>query len=90
VRLASPKAAATLEDAVTRAVDEAVARPERATVEVATSLVTLARELALDVDLDAAQERLHDALRADGGPAEALLPLARRLGVSTHPLDLPW
>jgi hypothetical protein len=89
VRLASPKAAATLERAVTRAVDEAAARPERSTVEAASSLVTLARELALDVDLDAAQERLHDALRADGQPADALLPLARRLGVSSHPLDLP-
>jgi hypothetical protein len=89
VRLASPKAAATLERAVTRAVDEAAARPERSTVEAASALVTLARELALDVDLDAAQEHLHDALRADGQPADTLLPLARRLGVSSHPLDLP-
>jgi Domain of unknown function (DUF3536)/Glycosyl hydrolase family 57 len=89
VRLASPKAAATLEHAVTRAVDEAATRPERTTVEAATALVTLARELALDVNLDAAQERLHDALHTDTHPTEVLLPLARRLGVSTHPIDLP-
>ncbi len=89
VRLASPKAAATLEQAVTRAVDQAATRPERATVEAATALVTLARELALDVNLDAAQERIHDALRADRQPTDLLAPLARRLGVSSRPMDLP-
>jgi hypothetical protein len=89
VRMASPKAAATLEHAVTRAVDEAAARPERSRVEAATALVTLARELALDVNLDAAQERIHDALRADRQATDALAPLARRLGVSSHPMELP-
>ena len=43
--------------------EEAAARPGRATVEAAGQLVTLARELAIDVELDAAQERIHEALR---------------------------
>jgi hypothetical protein len=91
VRLSSPAAAATLTRALTRAVEEAAARPARAAVEAAGQLVTLARELAIDVELDAAQERIHEALRpggATGAEQELLVPLARRLGVSSQPLDL--
>ena len=91
VRLSSPAAAATLTAALTRAVEEATARPDRAAVEAAGRLVTLARELALDVDMDVAQERIHEALRP-GGAADAdrelLVPLARRLGVSSRPIHV--
>ena len=54
-------------------------------------LVTLARELALDVDMDVAQERIHEALRPGGAAdmdRELLVPLARRLGVSSRPIDV--
>jgi hypothetical protein len=91
VRLSSPVAAATLTAALTRAVEEATARPDRAAVDAAGRLVTLARELALDVDMDAAQERIHEALRPGGAEdtdRELLVPLARRLGVSTRPIDV--
>ena len=91
VRLSSPAAAATLTAALTRAVDEAAARPDRSAVEAAGRLVTLARELALDVDMDAAQERIHEALRPgseDDADRELLVPLARRLGVSSRPIDV--
>jgi hypothetical protein len=91
VRLSSPAAAATLTAALTRAVEEAAARPDRAAVEAAGRLVTLARELPLDVDMDVAQERIHEALRPDGAAdadRELLVPLARRLGVSSRPIDV--
>jgi hypothetical protein len=92
VRLSSPRAAALLTRALTRAVDAAAARPDAPRVEAATGMVTLARELALAVDLDAAQERVYEALRSrayDDAGREALAPLARRLGLSARPLDVP-
>jgi Domain of unknown function (DUF3536)/Glycosyl hydrolase family 57 len=92
VRLASPTAASLLEQAVGRAVDDAAAAPDGATVERAVGMLRLARELALDVHIDVAQERVHDALRdpgLDDGARELLAPLARRLGVASRPLDLP-
>jgi hypothetical protein len=91
VRLSSPVAAATLTAALTRAVEDATDRPDRAAVDAAGRLVTLARELALDVDMDAAQERIHEALRpggAEGADRDLLIPLARRLGVSSRPIDV--
>ena len=91
VALSSPVAAATLTQALTRAVADAVDRPDRAAVDAATALVVLARELGLDVGLDAAQERIHEALRPGGAEGEArdvLVPLARRLGVSSRPIDV--
>jgi hypothetical protein len=92
VRLGSPKAATMLKRAVTRAVEDAATRPGRATVEAATGMVSLARELAPAVDLDVAQERVYDALRRDrldAAARELLAPLARRLGVASRPIDLP-
>jgi hypothetical protein len=91
-RPSSPAAAAALADVVTRAVDAAAATPDGATVERAVGLVRLVREVALDVSLDAAQERVYAALRDPrvGDEARArLAPLARRLGVSPRPLPLP-
>jgi Domain of unknown function (DUF3536)/Glycosyl hydrolase family 57 len=91
VALSSPVAAATLTQALTRAVADAVDRPDRAAVDAATALVVLARELGLDVGLDAAQERIHEALRPGGAEGESrdlLVPLARRLGVSSRPIDV--
>jgi hypothetical protein len=91
VRLSSPVAAATLTAALTRAVEDATEGPDRAAVDAAGRLVTLARELALDVDMDAAQERIHEALRpggAEGADRDLLIPLARRLGVSSRPIDV--
>ena len=92
VRLASPRAAALLGRGLTAAVEGAATDPSPTAVEAATAMVRLARELALEVDLDPAQERLYEALRAPGlAPAgrEALTPLARRLGLSPDPLDVP-
>lgn len=92
VRLASPAAAAALEQAVGRAVDDAAATPGGATVEAAVGMVRLARELSLDVRVDVAQEHVYDALRSDrldDGARALLAPLARRLGVAARPLDLP-
>ncbi len=92
VRPSSPVAAAALADVVSRAVDDAAATPDEATVERAVGLVRLVREVALDVSFDAAQERVHAALRDPrvGDDARArLAPLARRLGVSPRPLPLP-
>ncbi|HKE77272.1 MAG TPA: hypothetical protein VKB57_26865, partial [Acidimicrobiales bacterium] len=92
VRLASPRAAALLGRGITAAVEAAAADPSPAAAEAAMAMVRLARELALAVDLDPAQERLYEALRApDLTPAgrEALTPLARRLGLSPDPLDVP-
>jgi Domain of unknown function (DUF3536)/Glycosyl hydrolase family 57 len=92
VRPSSPVAAAVLADVVSRAVDDAAATPDEATVERAVSLVRLVREVALDVSFGAAQERVHAALRDPrmGDEARArLAPLARRLGVSPRPLPLP-
>jgi hypothetical protein len=88
-RLASPAAAAALGRAVCRGVEAAAASPDAPTVEAAVGMVTLVRELALDVDLDAAQERIHDALgdrRIDDEDRARLAPLARRLGVATRPI----
>jgi Domain of unknown function (DUF3536)/Glycosyl hydrolase family 57 len=90
VRLASPAAAATLERAIDRAVDDAAATPDAATLAAAVGMVALARELALDVSLAVAQERVHDALhgdRLDAGAREMLAPLARRLGVAADGRD---
>jgi hypothetical protein len=92
VRPSSPVAAAALADVVSRAVDDAAATPDEPTVERAVGLVRLVREVALDVSFDAAQERVHAALRDPrvGDEARArLAPLARRLGVSPRPLPLP-
>jgi hypothetical protein len=92
VRPSSPAAAAALADVVRRAVDEAAATPDDATVERAVGMLRLVRAVALDVSLDGAQERVHAALRdpRTGDEARArLAPLARRLGVSPHPLPLP-
>jgi hypothetical protein len=92
VRLASPRAAALLARAVTRAVEEAAADPDDPRVAAAAGMVRLARELAVDVGLDAAQERVYDALRHDGLDPEArsrLAPLARRLGVAADPAAHP-
>jgi len=92
VQLASPRAAELLARAIDGAVAVAAGRPAPAAVEAARGMVALARELAPDVDLGPAQERLHAALRApdlgEAGRAE-LAPLARRLGLSAHPLDVP-
>ena len=90
VRLASPAAAATLERAIDRAVDDAAATPDAAKLAAAVGMVALARELALDVSLAVAQERVHDALhgdRLDAGAREMLAPLARRLGVAADGRD---
>jgi hypothetical protein len=87
VRLSSPHAAAMLERAVTQAAGAAAEAAEPAAIVAATGMVTLARELALDVDLAAAQELVHAALAEDGGAgldADArrrMTPLARRLGI---------
>ena len=92
VRLASPAAAAMLGRAVGRAVDAAATTPTATTVDAAVGMVRLARELALDVSLDVAQERIYDALgrgRLDLGARELLAPLARRLGVAPRTMDLP-
>jgi Domain of unknown function (DUF3536)/Glycosyl hydrolase family 57 len=92
VRLASPRAAALLARAVTRAVEEAAADPDDPRVAAAAGMVRLARELAVDVGLDAAQERVYDAVRRDGLDPEArsrLAPLARRLGVAPDPAPVP-
>lgn len=92
VRLTSPAAAAALERAVSRAVADAVAAPAPATVDAAAGMVHLVRELALDVDLEGAQERLvatlHDA-PVDDAARDVLAPLACALGVALHPLALP-
>jgi hypothetical protein len=87
VRLSSPRAAATLERAVTQAAAAAAESADPGAIVAATGMVTLARELALDVNLDAAQELVHAALGVDG-PARLdaecrrrLTPLARRLGI---------
>jgi len=93
VTLASPRAAKILERAVTRAVSVAADDPTPAAVDAATGMVALARELALDLDLDVAQERVYAALRAhdatapdnpatDDGVRRRLAPLARRLGLA--------
>ncbi len=92
VRLASPRAAALLARAVTRAVEEAAADLDDPRVAAAAGMVRLARELAVDVGLDAAQERVYDAVRRDGLDPEArsrLAPLARRLGVAPDPAPVP-
>ena len=92
VRPASTAAAALLAEALGRAVDEAAARPDPATVDRAVDMVRLVRDLGLGVDLDVAQERVHDALRdvhADDADRARLAALARRLGVSPRPLTLP-
>ncbi|HET6951641.1 MAG TPA: DUF3536 domain-containing protein [Acidimicrobiales bacterium] len=91
VRLASPWAAAMLVRAATRAVEEAAAEPDEPRVAAAAGMVRLVRELAIEVGLDAAQERVYDALCRDGSRAglARLAPLARRLGVSPEPADLP-
>jgi hypothetical protein len=81
-----------LERAVGRAVDAAATTPTATTVDAAVGMVRLARELALDVSLDVAQERIYDALgrgRLDLGARELLAPLARRLGVAPRTMDLP-
>ena len=92
VRPSSPAAAAALADVVSRAVDDAAATPDDATVDRAVGMVRLVRDVALDVSLDAAQERVHAALRdprTDDDARTRLAPLARRLGVSPRPLPLP-
>ena len=92
VRLASPRAAALLGRGLTAAVEAAAADPSPPAVAAATGMVRLARELALAVDLDAAQERIYEALRGpDLDPAgrETLAPLARRLGLAATPLAVP-
>ncbi len=90
--ISSPAASAALERSVDRAVARAAARPAPATVDAARGMVRLARELALHVRLDVAQERLHEALARPGlddAEREVLAPLAHRLGVAAHPIDLP-
>ena len=92
VRPSSPAAAAALAAVVARAAEDAAATPDAAAVDRAVGLLRLVRDVALDVSIDAAQERVHAALRDDrlGDEARAVLtPLARRLGVATRPLDLP-
>jgi hypothetical protein len=66
-------------------VSAATAAPGAATVDAAVGMVCLARELAIDVPLDVAQERIHDALadrRLDERTRELLTPLGRRLGLA--------
>jgi hypothetical protein len=92
VVLASPKAAVALERAVARAVAAAAGTPDAASVDAAIGMVALVRELGLEVRLDVAQERIHDALVGDGlddGARDRLARLARRLGVSPRPLAGP-
>jgi hypothetical protein len=95
VRLSSPRAAATLERAVARAAAAAAEAADPAAILAATGMVTLARELALEVDLDAAQELVLAALGEDGPPAldaearRRLTPLARRLGIFASLPDRP-
>ena len=75
-----------------RAAAAAAAAPDAASVDAAIGMVRLARELGLDVDLDVAQERIHDALARDGlddATRDRLAPLARRLGVAARPLAGP-
>ncbi len=95
MRLSSPRAAATLERAVTQAAAAAAEAADPAAILAATGMVTLARELALDVHLDAAQELVLAALGEDGPPAldaearRRLTPLARRLGIFASRPDRP-
>ncbi len=92
VRPSSSAAAAALADAVSRAVDDAAATPDDATVERAVGMVRLVREVALDVSLDAAQERVYAALRdprTDDDARARLAPLARRLGGVAAPAAAP-
>jgi hypothetical protein len=91
-RIASPAAAALLADAVDRAVAAATAGPSDPTVEAAVGMVALAREVALGVGLDRAQERIHEVLAGpdlDDATRTLLTPLALRLGVAPRPMDLP-
>jgi len=91
-RIASPAAAALLADAVDRAVAAATASPSDPAVEAAVGMVALAREVAIGVGLDRAQERIHEVLAGpdlDDDTRTLLTPLALRLGVAPHPMDLP-
>ncbi|HEX6567890.1 MAG TPA: DUF3536 domain-containing protein [Acidimicrobiales bacterium] len=87
VRLSSPAASSALARAVGRAVDAAATTPTRATVDAAVGMACLARELGLDVPLDVAQERVHEALGdhpLDADRRRLLAPLARRLGLASR------
>ncbi len=92
VRIASPAAATLLGRSVDGAVARAADGPDAAAVEAARGMVALVRELDLDVDLDVARERVHEALARPGldeRERDLLAPLAHRLGVAMRPLDLP-
>jgi hypothetical protein len=92
VRPSSAAAADRLAEAVARAVDEAAVSSDASAVERAVGMVRLVRVLGLDVDLDVAQERVHEALRdagLDDGDRDRLAVLARLLGVAPRPLALP-
>jgi hypothetical protein len=89
VRVTSPRAAAALSRAVARAVDQASTEVTDPAVSAAVGMVTLVRELDLDVDLSVAQELVYDAMR-DGdrlAPQDRarLVPLAGLLGVAVAP-----
>jgi hypothetical protein len=91
VPLDSRRSAALLERALGRAVGEAAASPDRATVGRAVGMVRLSRELGLATNLEIAQELVYDALRdprVGAAARDQLAPLARRLGVAVRPLDI--
>ncbi len=85
VRVTSPRAAAMLSGAVARAVDVASTSVTSAAVAAAVGMVTLVRQLGLDVELTVAQELVYDALRDERLAPEGrarLVPLAGLLGVA--------
>jgi Domain of unknown function (DUF3536)/Glycosyl hydrolase family 57 len=88
VRLGSRRAAAALSQAVARAVDAASSEVTDESVAAAVGMVTLVRDLDVDVELGVAQELVYDAvhdgrLRAD--ERARLSELAGLLGVSVTP-----
>jgi hypothetical protein len=80
VGLDSPRARVVLDRALRRAVDAALADPDREHVDAAVAMVRLVRELAVVVDVGPAQEVVHDALLGGGARAE-LAPLGAALGL---------
>jgi alpha-amylase/alpha-mannosidase (GH57 family) len=79
LQLATPHAAGAMARTLLAAVEAAVAEPAPERVGAALSMVRLVRDLGLEIDIDRAQEVVHDAM---AGTGDVLAPLAEALGLA--------